>query len=119
MLSDFRFALRSFRRSPGLIAAAILATALGVGANTAIFSVLQSTLLRPLPYRDPSRLVMIWQTNPKIEGFLADRLPTSFGIDTRGICGSLSYSSRHSPGLETGEDRTGPTGAGVFDRNRS
>jgi putative ABC transport system permease protein len=57
MLADLRFALRTFRRSPGLIAAAVPATALGVGANTAIFSVIQAVLLRPLPYRDSARLV--------------------------------------------------------------
>ena len=77
MLSDLRFALRSFRRSPGLIAAAILATALGVGANTAIFSVMQTVLLRPLPYRDPARLAMLWEKNPIFKGFLAERLPVA------------------------------------------
>src|SRR5215831_2696380 len=77
MLSDLRFALRSFRRTPALIAAAILATALGVGANTAIFSVIQAVLLRPLPYRDPSRLVLVWEKNPTFGGFLAERLPVA------------------------------------------
>ena len=77
MLSDLRFAFRTFRRSPGLIAAAILATALGVGANTAIFSVIQAVLLRPLPYRDSARLVMIWDKNPVFKGFLAERLPVA------------------------------------------
>jgi putative ABC transport system permease protein len=77
MLADLRFALRTFRRSPGLIAAAILATALGVGANTAIFSVIQAVLLRPLPYRDAGSLVMIWEKNPVFKGFLAERLPVA------------------------------------------
>jgi putative ABC transport system permease protein len=77
MWTDLRFALRTFRRSPGLIAAAILATALGVGANTAIFSVIQAVLLRPLPYRDSARLVMLWEKNPVFKGFLADRLPVA------------------------------------------
>ena len=77
MLADLRFALRTFRRSPGLIAAAVLATALGVGANTAIFSVIQAVLLRPLPYRDSARLVMIWEKNPVFKGFLAERLPVA------------------------------------------
>jgi len=77
MLADLRFALRTFRRSPGLIAAAILATALGVGANTAIFSVIQAVLLRPLPYRDSGRLVMVWEKNPIFKGFLAERLPVA------------------------------------------
>ena len=77
MLADLRFALRTFRRSPGLIAAAVLATALGVGANTAIFSVIQEVLLRPLPYRDAARLVMIWEKNPVFKGILAERLPVA------------------------------------------
>lgn len=77
MLADLRFSLRTFRRSPGLIAAAILATALGVGANTAIFSVIQAVLLRPLPYRDSARLVMLWEKNPVFKGFLAERLPVA------------------------------------------
>jgi putative ABC transport system permease protein len=77
MLSELRFAFRTFRRSPGLIAAAVLATALGVGANTAIFSVIQAVLLRPLPYRDSARLVMIWEKNPVFKGFLAERLPVA------------------------------------------
>ena len=77
MLADFRFALRTFRRSPGLITAAVLATALGVGANTAIFSVIQAVLLRPLPYRDSARLVMIWEKNPVFKGILAERLPVA------------------------------------------
>jgi putative ABC transport system permease protein len=77
MLYDFRFALRGFRRNPGLIAAAILTLALGAGANTAIFSVIDSTLLRPLPYRNPTRLAVLWEANPKIEGFLAQRVPVA------------------------------------------
>jgi putative ABC transport system permease protein len=77
MMADLRFALRTFRRSRGLIAAAVLATALGVGANTAIFSVIQAVLLRPLPYRDSARLLMLWEKNPIFKGFLAERLPVA------------------------------------------
>src|ERR1051326_5014361 len=77
MFSDLRFALRSFPRTPTLIAAAIVATALGVGVNAAIFSVIQAVLLRPLPYRDPARLVLIWEKNPVFGGFLAERLPVA------------------------------------------
>ena len=77
MLYDFRFAQRGLRRNPGLIAAAILTLALGAAANTTIFSVIDSTLLRPLPYRDPARLAVLWEGNPKIEGFLAQRVPVA------------------------------------------
>jgi predicted permease len=57
---DVRYAWRSLRRTPGLTAAVVLTFALGIGANTAIFSVVSAMLIAPLPYHDPSRLVVIW-----------------------------------------------------------
>jgi predicted permease len=62
MLSDLRLGFRLFLRRPGLAVAAVVSLALGIGANTAIFSVLHNVVLNPLPYTDPDRLVIIWET---------------------------------------------------------
>lgn len=66
MLQDFRYGLRLMARRPGFAAVAVATLALGIGTTTAIFAVADRVLLRPVPYPDPERLAVIWETSPNI-----------------------------------------------------
>src|SRR5271154_1706297 len=65
---DFRYAIRGLRGNPGFAATAILSLALGIGASVAIFTLTDNLLLRPLPYREPGQLMMVWEVNPHHKG---------------------------------------------------
>src|ERR1043165_9496144 len=76
LLQDIRYGVRVLLKGRTVTFVAILALALGIGANTAIFSVVSALLFRSLPYKSPDRLVMIWETNSEVQiGF--DLLPVS------------------------------------------
>src|SRR3954454_159823 len=64
VLGDLRYALRSLRRQPTFTAVAVLTLVLGIGANTAIFSVIKAVLLNQLPFRDPARIGVVSEQNP-------------------------------------------------------
>jgi len=78
LLRDFNYGLRSLRRSPGFSLIVILVLALGIGANSAIFSVIEAVLLKPLPYRDPDRLVVLWERNPSMSSPFKERIPVAY-----------------------------------------
>jgi predicted permease len=79
LLQDLRFGLRQLRRTPGFTVAAVLALALGVGATTAVFTVLDRVVLRPLPYPNADRLAMLWEVNDS-KGLTHERIsPVNFG----------------------------------------
>ena len=82
LLRDLRHAWRGFASAPGFTLAALLSIALGVGANTAIFSVASALLLRPLPYTDPERLVILWNRSPGL-GIAEDWFSTAQYFDIR------------------------------------
>ena len=64
LIQDLRYAVRLLARKPSFTVVTVLTLALGIGANTAIFTVVDAALLRSLPYKNPERLVQLWETRP-------------------------------------------------------
>ena len=89
LAQDLRYAVRTLARSPGFSAVAIVTLALGIGANTAIFTVLDATLIAPLPYRDPSRLVMLWTDFRAVAPAARARRPRTSSWRSAGAAGSF------------------------------
>ena len=82
LLQDLRYGAASFARTPGFTAAAVLSLAIGVGVNTAIYSVASALLLRPLPYADPDRLAILWNRSPGL-GITEDWFSTAQYFDIK------------------------------------
>src|SRR5262245_38642069 len=103
MLQDLRYGARMLLKKPGFTLIAVITLALGIGANAAIFSVVNAVLLRPLPFKDPERLVWVWGTSPKISQ--ANHSPVEF----------LAYQAQQTSFTEMAAYRNMPftvTGAG-------
>ena len=102
---DLRYALRMFVRTPVFTGMTVLALALGIGANSAIFSVVNAVLLKPLPYNDPDRLVMVWNDNTR-EGISQYPMSPANFLDVKAATQTLDrlemmYSFLTSPTLRT------------------
>src|SRR5580658_2094917 len=80
LAKDLRFGIRQLVKSPAYAVTAVLTLALGIGATTAIFSVVKAVLMAPLPYKDPSRIVAVWTTNPTQGGEVSSSSPGDFAI---------------------------------------
>lgn len=82
LIRDLRYAFRAFAKNPGYTLAAMLSLAIGIGANTSIFSITSALLLRPLPYKDASRLVILWNRSPGL-GITQDWFSTAQYFDIK------------------------------------
>jgi hypothetical protein len=102
MLTDLRHAWRSLRRAPGYLAAAVLTLALGVGGTTALFGVVDRVLLRPLPYREPERLVRVWDRN------VADALYDRIRTEARAFGAVAGYGAPVDASVRSGQPGAAP-----------
>jgi putative ABC transport system permease protein len=100
LLQDIRYGVRTLLKSPGFTVVALLALALGIGVNTAIFSVVNAVLIRPLPYRDPGRIVVLWENNVR-EGWNRTGVSGATFSDWKRQATLFEDMSLHEPGTGT------------------
>ena len=105
LVHDLRFAARSLGRSPGFAMTALLVTALGVGANTAAFTLADFVLIRPLPLREPERLLKIWQSGGGGYNEFSPPNFRDFKEQARSFSGMAAYTGRAANLVGTGEPR--------------
>jgi predicted permease len=120
MFRDFRQALRSLRRNPGFAATAVLTLAIAIAANSLIFCVVRSTLLRSLPFGDPDRLVALWEHHPmlgKQEIAAADFRDWSAQNQTFEAMAAYTTSNYFEPILSGGDTEPEKVGATLASRN--
>ncbi|HVG32677.1 MAG TPA: ABC transporter permease [Pyrinomonadaceae bacterium] len=106
LLKDLRYAIRMLVRKPGFTVVAVLTLALGIGANTAIFSVVNAVLLRPLPFQDADRIATFWQSNTKNSVKREDVSPANFfdWRDRSRSCTELAAAMPYGYSLTGGEE---------------
>jgi putative ABC transport system permease protein len=121
LLQDLRYALRTLTREPGFTLVALVTLALGIGANTAIFSIVNAVLLRPLPYHEPDRVVLLWShwtnwTKTWVSGpELADYQRQAQSLEHVAAFSSTSYNLTGGPGSEPLRVLAAQVQAPVFD----
>lgn len=117
LVSDLRFAARSLRRSPGFTATVILTLALGIGANTAIFSVLNGVVLRPLSFPEPDRLVEICEEHESVAGFCVGSFVNARDFSARSRAFERIGAARGWPFILRGEEGAEGIRGGLADAN--
>src|SRR6201997_2676802 len=100
-MNDLKFAGRMLLKNPGFTAVAVLTLALGIGANTAIFSVINSVLLRALPYREPDRIVVVWEQNRRLNSKTNTVGPANFFVwqERNSVFDQMAFFYDHSASL--------------------
>src|SRR5271163_441465 len=98
---DLKFGVRTLRKSPGFVLVALITLALGIGANTAIFSVVNGVLLRPLPYPDPGQLVNVYTILPELPKFSVSVADFKDFMDRQSVFSSAALYAQRDLDLTT------------------